>query len=65
MEIKEIMMINIKNGNKNIKRYKFAIEQLSFNNYFLQYLKEIIKNINASGTIIIKSNVSKKLDAYS
>ena len=65
MQITETVIINVKNGNKNMMRYKFAIEQLSFINYFLQYLKETIKNIDASGTIIIKSNKSKILDAYS
>lgn len=65
MQINEIIMVKVKNGNKNIIKYKFVTEQLSFNNYFLQYLKETSKDINTSGTIIIKSNVSNKLDAYS
>ena len=65
MQITETVIINVKNGNKNTIRYKFATEQLSYNNYFLQYLKERIKNINVSGTIKIKSKNSKKLDAYS
>ena len=65
MQITETVIINVKNGNKNMMRYKFATEQLSFINYFRQYLKETIKNIDASGTIIIKSNKSKILDAYS
>ena len=65
MQITETVIINVKNGNKNMMRYKFATEQLSFINYFLQYLKETIKNIDESGTIIIKSNKSKILDAYS
>jgi hypothetical protein len=59
------VIINRKNGNKNITRYKFAIEQLSFKNYFLQYLNETIKNITVSGNITIKSNAKKKLEAYS
>lgn len=59
------MIINKKNGNKNIIRYKFAIEQLSFKNYFLQYLNETIKNIIVSGNITIKSNAKKKLEVYS
>lgn len=59
------MIINKKNGNKNIIRYKFAIEQLSFKNYFLQYLNETIKNTIVSGNITIKSNAKKKLEVYS
>lgn len=59
------MIINKKNGNKNIIRYKLAIEQLSFNNYFLQYLNETIKNTIVSGNITIKSNAKKKLEVYS
>lgn len=59
------MIIYKKNGNKNIIRYKFAIEQLSFKNYFLQYLNETIKNTIVSGNITIKSNAKKKLEVYS
>ena len=60
MQITETVIINVKNGNKNMMRYKFATEQLSFINYFRQYLKETIKNIDASGTIIIKSKSRSK-----
>jgi hypothetical protein len=59
------VIINVKKGNKDIIIYKFATEQLSFNNYFLKYLKDTNKNMNASGTMIIKSNANKKLETYS
>jgi hypothetical protein len=53
-------MIDKKNGNKKIIRYKFAIEQLSFINYLLQYLKETSRNMIVSGNTTIRSKAKKK-----
>jgi len=58
-------MIDKKNGNKNIIRYKFAIEQLSFINYLLQYLKETSKNMVVSGNTTIRSKAKKKWEVDS